>query len=51
MDPTPVYAAIDRLRHAPADRDPAVVAGRLAADADDALAEAVRAACRGTCAG
>ena len=22
MDPTPVYAAIDRLRHAPADRDP-----------------------------
>ena len=27
MDPAPVYAAIDRLRHAPADRDPAVVAG------------------------
>jgi pyruvate,water dikinase len=41
MDPTPIYAAVDRLRHAPADRDPAVVAVRLAADADDALAEAV----------
>jgi pyruvate,water dikinase len=42
MDPTPVYAAIDRLRHAPADRDPTMVAARLAADADEALAEAIR---------
>ena len=42
MDPTPVYAAIDRLRHAPGDRDPALVERRLAADADLALAEAMR---------
>ena len=42
MDATPIYAAVDRLRHAPASRDPAVVADRLAEDADDALAEAVR---------
>jgi phosphohistidine swiveling domain-containing protein len=41
MDPTPVYAAIDRLRHAPADRDPVLVGGRLAIDADEALAEAL----------
>ena len=41
MDPTPIYAAVDRLRHAPASRDPAIVADRLAADAEDALAEAV----------
>ena len=41
MDPTPVYAAIDRLRHAPADRDPFVVGERLAVDADAALAEAL----------
>ena len=27
MDPTPIYAAVDRLRHAPASRDPAIVAG------------------------
>ncbi len=42
MDPTPVYAAIDRLRRAPADRDPVAAGQRLAADADDALAEALR---------
>jgi pyruvate,water dikinase len=42
MDPAPVYAAIERLRHAPADRDPVATAARLAADADDALAEALR---------
>jgi rifampicin phosphotransferase len=41
MDPTPVYALIDRLRRAPADRDPVAVARRLAADAEAALAEAV----------
>ena len=41
MDPTPVYALIDRLRRAPTDRDPIAVAGRLAADADAALAQAV----------
>lgn len=42
MDPTPVYAAIDRLRHAPADRDPVIAARRLAADAEVALAEALQ---------
>ncbi len=42
MDPTPVYAAIDRLRRAPADRDPVLVADRLAAESDAALAEAAR---------
>ena len=42
MDPTPVYAAIDRLRRAPADRDPIVIAERLAAESDAALAEAAR---------
>lgn len=41
MDPTPVYAAIDRLRHAPADRDPVVAGQRLAADAATALTEAL----------
>jgi pyruvate,water dikinase len=40
MDPAPVYAAINRLRRAPADREPTVVAARLAADSDAALAEA-----------
>ena len=34
MDPTPVYATIDRLRHAPEDRDPARRRRRPAADAD-----------------
>jgi pyruvate,water dikinase len=42
MDPAPVYAAVDRLRRAPADRDPARTADRLAADARDALDEALR---------
>lgn len=41
MDPRPVYAAIDRLRHVPDDRDPAVAAARLVADADAALREAL----------
>ncbi|MGI9603892.1 MAG: PEP-utilizing enzyme [Acidimicrobiales bacterium] len=41
MDPAPVYAAIDRLRHAPVERDPEVVGQRLAADAEEALTEAV----------
>lgn len=39
MDPAPVYAAIDRLRSAPAERDPATVGRQLAGDADEALAE------------
>jgi pyruvate,water dikinase len=42
MDPTPVYAAIDRLRHAPEERDPVATTQRLAADANQALAEAIR---------
>jgi phosphohistidine swiveling domain-containing protein len=42
MDPAPVYAAIDRLRRAPADRDPEATSRRLAADADQALSEALR---------
>ena len=42
MDPAPVYAAIDRLRHAPADRDPVITTQRLAADAEAALSEALR---------
>jgi phosphohistidine swiveling domain-containing protein len=41
MDPTPVYAAIERLRQAPPERDPAVVSARLAADARAALDEAL----------
>jgi rifampicin phosphotransferase len=40
MDPTPIYAAVDRLRHAPAERDPALITTRLAADARVALDEA-----------
>lgn len=40
MDSRPVYAAIDRLRHAPNSRDPAQARTRLEADAGDALAEA-----------
>ena len=35
MDPSPVYALIDRLRRTPADRDPVAIARRLAADADE----------------
>jgi pyruvate,water dikinase len=42
MDTTPVYATIDRLRHAPEERDPAAGAHGLRADADQALAEALR---------
>ena len=42
MDPAPVYAAIDRLRNAPEDRDPVAATRRLAADADQALSEALR---------
>ena len=46
MDPTPLYAAIDRLRRAPADRDPARATKRLADDADAALGEAMQLAPR-----
>ncbi len=42
MDPKPVYALIDRLRRAPADRDPVAIADRLGADADAALVYAVQ---------
>ena len=42
MDPAPVYAAIDRLRNAPDDRDPVATTQRLAADAEQALTEALR---------
>lgn len=42
MDPAPVYASIDRLRHAPEGRDPAAAARRLRADAGEALAEAMQ---------
>ena len=42
MDPAPVYAAIDRLRHAPDHRDPLLGGQRLAADAEQALADALR---------
>lgn len=42
MDPAPVYAAIDRLRNAPEDRDPVATTRRLAADADRALADALQ---------
>ena len=46
MDPTPLYASIDRLRHVPAERDPAATAARVRADADAALEEAVQIAPR-----
>lgn len=42
MDPAPVYAAVDRLRHAPADRDPVATGRRLSADSDVALTEALQ---------
>jgi pyruvate,water dikinase len=42
MDSAPVYAAIDCLRHTPDERDPIQTSRRLAADADAALAEALR---------
>ena len=41
MDPTPVYASIDRLRHAPDARDPSALG--LGEDAEVALTEACRA--------
>ena len=41
MDSAPIYAAIDRLRHAPDERDPVAAADRLATDADEALNEAL----------
>ncbi len=40
MDPSAVYAAVDRLRRAPAHRDPAVASRRLADDAATAIDEA-----------
>ncbi|MDP1806918.1 MAG: hypothetical protein Q8K72_17215, partial [Acidimicrobiales bacterium] len=43
MDPAPVFAMIDRLRHADEDRDPVAAGARLRADADIALAEALAA--------
>lgn len=42
MDPSPIYAAIDRLRNAPDGRDPMTANRRLAADAETALAHAVQ---------
>jgi len=42
MDPTPVYASIDRLRHAPIERDPTAASRRLSADAVVALSEAMK---------
>ncbi len=42
MNPAPVYAAIDRLRNAPDDRDPVATTQRLAAEADQVLADALR---------
>jgi phosphohistidine swiveling domain-containing protein len=39
MDPRPVYAAVDRLRHVPDERDPGLTASRLQSDADAALTE------------
>jgi len=39
MDPRPVHASLDRLRHVPDDRDPDLIAARLRADAEVALAE------------
>jgi pyruvate,water dikinase len=41
MDPGPVYTAIERLRDAPPERDPTTAAERLAADAGEALDEAL----------
>jgi pyruvate,water dikinase len=40
MDPRPVYASIELLRHVPDDRDPDLTAERLRADAEAALGEA-----------
>jgi pyruvate,water dikinase len=41
MDPTPVYASIDRLRHVTDERDPDRAGERLRADADAALRDAL----------
>ena len=41
MDSAPVYAAIDRLRHAPDDRDPVMIGRQLAIDSNEALAESL----------
>jgi pyruvate,water dikinase len=41
MDPAPVYASIERLRYAPAERDPNAATARLGVDAERALDEAV----------
>jgi pyruvate,water dikinase len=43
MDPAGVFAAVDRLRGAPDDRDPIAASARLAADAEVALGELLRA--------
>jgi pyruvate,water dikinase len=43
MDPTPVHASIERLRHVPADRDPARATARLRTDAARAVEEAAAA--------
>lgn len=42
MDPSPVYAAVDRLRNAPAERDPVIIGRRLALDAAEALSSAMQ---------
>ena len=42
MDPRPVYAAIDRLRHAPAERGPVATSRRLAQDSETALTAALQ---------
>ena len=41
MDPRPVFASIDRLRHVADDRDPEATADRLRADTGQAMAEAM----------
>ena len=46
MDPRPVYASIDRLRHVPDERDPERIAAELRRAAAIALAEAERLALR-----
>jgi rifampicin phosphotransferase len=43
MDPSPIYATIDRLRYVSDDRDPEASAEQRSADADAALEEAVAA--------
>lgn len=46
MDPTPVYASVDRLRHVPEERDPVAGAQARRDDANAALAHALRIAPR-----